>query len=674
LGEPDIVLAPQLDVTLIDDDIADLSITCKDGYGATCDGAVWDGTAMACEESKGTCADADPAIAGATTKALCDAAATTAGTFTTAATFVSNGARTIDEDFIGSYDSSGPIPPTRTCTNPDATALGYCAQTVEVDCSDGVQDADTASCESDGAGGFRDACAELGRITEASCGAIDQDGGVTDDCAWTQEGWEQTEEVCMDSVGTCQSLNGGASLVDMGTCAQDTAVDCGDGVQDADSAGCESDGAGGFRDACAQLSRTDEATCVAVDQDGGGAADCAWAGATTRPGCTGSGEFFRSTATYVHGTPAAYSWFESLHRSGPHAEDGITGSEYGGTISCATSATAMGSCTQVAAIDCSTGVQDCDGVGWAGTETACEETAGTCAGADPDIAGTTTKALCDAAETTAGTFTTSATYTLTPVAGCESDGADGFRDACAQLGRTAEPACLAVDEDAGVADDCAWTEECRVGGAKSVAYTGQTATDGIGGGGRSHAAAKHGYSTDAHDPDCTSWAQYPQNSAAVRKSPRCWLPTAITWDAYDPYYDRYVAPTTDADRTPYDALSPRNVYSTIDVGVDISQHNRGFKGLGPAHTEPEDDYACTVHSRECRAFCTAASVNAFEANQEECEAAGGVYSLLDSAGDACVYGTFAIRLNSSPGTKHVRRQFFGESTMVIEEVRNRQLT
>ena len=34
---------------------------------------------------------------------------------------------------------------------------------------------------------------------------------------------------------------------------------------------------------------------------------------------------------------------------------------------------------------------------WSGTEEECEESAGTCAGADPDVPGVTTKALCDAA-------------------------------------------------------------------------------------------------------------------------------------------------------------------------------------------------------------------------------------------------------------------------------------
>jgi hypothetical protein len=56
----------------------------------------------------------------------------------------------------------------------------------------------------------------------------------------------------------------------------------------------------------------------------------------------------------------------------------------------------------------------CDGAVWTGTQTECEETAGTCASADPDILGATTKALCDAAVTTAGTFTASAAYVSTP--------------------------------------------------------------------------------------------------------------------------------------------------------------------------------------------------------------------------------------------------------------------
>jgi hypothetical protein len=54
----------------------------------------------------------------------------------------------------------------------------------------------------------------------------------------------------------------------------------------------------------------------------------------------------------------------------------------------------------------------CDGAAWTGTQAECEDTAGTCAGADPSVPGTTTKARCDAAANTAGTFTTSAAYVL----------------------------------------------------------------------------------------------------------------------------------------------------------------------------------------------------------------------------------------------------------------------
>jgi hypothetical protein len=51
----------------------------------------------------------------------------------------------------------------------------------------------------------------------------------------------------------------------------------------------------------------------------------------------------------------------------------------------------------------------CNSATWSDDQTACLESAGTCAGATPDVSGTTTKALCDAA-TTPGTFTSSATY------------------------------------------------------------------------------------------------------------------------------------------------------------------------------------------------------------------------------------------------------------------------
>jgi hypothetical protein len=67
------------------DDTACCEVFCTGNTAYRCDGADWAGTEAECLESAGTCAGADPAIVGATSKALCDAAATTAGSFTSAA-------------------------------------------------------------------------------------------------------------------------------------------------------------------------------------------------------------------------------------------------------------------------------------------------------------------------------------------------------------------------------------------------------------------------------------------------------------------------------------------------------------------------------------------------------------------------------------------------------------
>jgi hypothetical protein len=52
----------------------------------------------------------------------------------------------------------------------------------------------------------------------------------------------------------------------------------------------------------------------------------------------------------------------------------------------------------------------CAGTAWAGSQAACLASAGTCAGAVPAISGTTTRAACEGAATTAGTFTGTAMY------------------------------------------------------------------------------------------------------------------------------------------------------------------------------------------------------------------------------------------------------------------------
>jgi hypothetical protein len=70
----------------------------------------------------------------------------------------------------------------------------------------------------------------------------------------------------------------------------------------------------------------------------------------------------------------------------------------------------------------------CAGAAWTDSQAACLDSAGTCAGADPDISGTTTRAACEGATTTAGTFTSTATYaasnTAQNKAACETQGCE----------------------------------------------------------------------------------------------------------------------------------------------------------------------------------------------------------------------------------------------------------
>jgi hypothetical protein len=186
----------------------------------------------------------------------------------------------------------------------------------------------------------------------------------------------------------------------------------------------------------------------------------------------------------------------------------------------------------------------------------------------------------------------------------------------------------------------------QVGGATDTVttYTAQAADDGIGGGGHTGAAGANtdGYLTDLDDPLCQNFVGNP-TLASSNPSPKCFNPTDVSWTHYDPFYDRYVA-----GGTAYSEFS-RDTYG--GTSVTIATHNRGFKGIGPATTEPEDEYACTIHSRECLN-------DVFGDDSDD-----GV----DSLNAACVYGTFQVRLNSSPGTKHVRRQYVGEVDTTVDE-------
>lgn len=117
---------------------------------------------------------------------------------------------------------------------------------------------------------------------------------------------------------------------------------------------------------------------------------------------------------------------------------------------------------------------------------------------------------------------------------------------------------------------------------------------------------------------------------------------------YDPYTDQWCvdSPTTGI-ADDWDATAGIWTHAGTHCGtyVNIANHARGFKGAGPAFTEDTNTYACTIHSRECH---------------------DDDGTLTDSEGAACTYGTFKIRLNSSPGVKKVKRHYTGSSVTETE--------
>jgi hypothetical protein len=223
-----------------------------------------------------------------------------------------------------------------------------------------------------------------------------------------------------------------------------------------------------------------------------------------------------------------------------------------------------------------------------------------------------------------------------------------------------------------------------------------------------------GYITDNEDPLCL-------NPDPMLQDDRCFRIDDRPWSRYDPYWDIYTDDSGSYKTAPYDstASSTRNVFDectpvgqpieTKSPGVFKScqpghthsnkhmQPNRGFKGIGPAYTEPEDEYAITVHSRECRHDTfgdTPASWGTPSAVFGSLEG-GWTHGTQNSGADDyrkapgtpepgafgegegkvdgaaantdCVYGSFKVRLNSSPGTKHVRRRYVGEADTTLEE-------
>jgi len=228
-----------------------------------------------------------------------------------------------------------------------------------------------------------------------------------------------------------------------------------------------------------------------------------------------------------------------------------------------------------------------------------------------------------------------------------------------------------------------------------------------------------GYITDNEDPLCI-------NPDPLKQDDRCFRIDNQPWTNYDPYWDIYTGDSTnELALVSYDSAQPRHVYDsctpvgqldtenspekfkTCDPGRNSHpQPNRGFKGIGPAYTEPDDEFAITVHSRECRhdtfgdapAFWGKTNVagtslsavdttkdtltDTKEAGWEHGSQSAGADAYRAAPGDVepgaygegtdlestdCIYGTFKVRLNSSPGTKHVRRRYVGETDTVLEE-------
>eukprot|EP01050_Picozoa_sp_SAG11_P003894 SAG11_NODE_233_length_11903_cov_4.983650_6_plen_468_part_00 len=128
----------------------------------------------------------------------------------------------------------------------------------------------------------------------------------------------------------------------------------------------------------------------------------------------------------------------------------------------------------------------------------------------------------------------------------------------------------------------------------------------------------------------------------------CYPDAATNPSYYDPYSDRYCTAGNGAQYGPHcDGTDFRDPAANGDF-VAAHLHVRGFKGVGPALTEPdtEDSYVCTIHSRECKMIAD---------------------ELVDGENNDCEYGEFKVRLNSSPGTKKVVRQYAGVADQALEE-------
>jgi len=197
--------------------------------------------------------------------------------------------------------------------------------------------------------------------------------------------------------------------------------------------------------------------------------------------------------------------------------------------------------------------------------------------------------------------------------------------------------------------------------------------------------------------------------------------TTVDWVSYDSYSDKYLLADgkTPAGQSAW-TKSASGVGSFEHTKVASTtfptHHNRGFKGVGPALGEGPDNYACTIHTRECTydppkhssisathteaGFCyTTANRQILADSKGTCDASpdtkswgywvdssgidadhatvepdardygqvGTFASTGDKACESANVGSFKIRLNSSPGQKTVKRQYIGETATVYEQ-------
>jgi hypothetical protein len=149
---------------------------------------------------------------------------------------------------------------------------------------------------------------------------------------------------------------------------------------------------------------------------------------------------------------------------------------------------------------------------------------------------------------------------------------------------------------------------------------------------------------------CIAGAGTATASEGVAQLQRCYPNTWADWTSYDPYSDNY-----------FNGDTAMALPGTSGAGTAMWNHVRGFKGVGPAATEGANNYACTIHTRECAyisaGFCYNTGNNAVDGSitdQTTCvgtsNRAWSYYNeAVDGSGAACEgsnVGSFEVRLNS----------------------------